>query len=593
MSTVTDSIRNAMFLADRGNVGDAISALRSMLATHGQDADLHHALGLLQFRVGSMEQAAFHFDKARHLQPGRADMQSDYGTAINMMGKSAEAIAPFKKAVELDPKNFPAQLGLSSALIGILDYEPAAEAARAATKISPNRPEGWVNLSIALNRSGQGAEAVKVLEEAVALMPGETLLHTNLAAALNYRPEPSPQRVFEAHVNLGRAMTAAYGGGIRSFSNNPDPDRPLRIGYLSADFRDHPIASFIAPVLESHDRSNFAPYCYSAATSPDATTNRLRATGVEWRDVARLPDQGVIQQIGADRIDILVDLGGHTLGSRIGVFASRAAPVQATWLGYANTTGLRTIGYRIVDNTTDPEGAEAFSTEKLSRIDGCFVCFQPSAAAPEVAPLPSSERGQPFTFGSFNDAQKIVETVVEAWAAILRGKSGSRLVLKARGFDDPGTVERIRSRFAGLGVTADRVEFLKRVDSEREHLAMYSRIDLALDTFPYNGTATTCEAIDMGVPVVTLRGETHASRVGASILKCAGLEGTTASSTADYIRIATQLSADTGRLASLRTGLRARTRNSPLCDGPGFTRKLEAAYRAMWKGWGSNLMYMG
>ncbi len=593
VSNITDSIRNAMFLADRGGVTDAISSLRSMLPTHGQNAQLHEAIGLLQFRIGALDQAAFHFDKARHLEPTRSDMHSNYATAINMQGKPADAVEPFRKAVSLDAKSFPAQLGLSSALIGVRDFEPAIEAARAATKIASMRPEGWVNLSIALSRSGQGAEAIKVLEEAIGLMPSEILLHTNLAAALNYRPEATPQHVFEAHVNLGRVLANAYGGGIRSFNNDPNPDRPLRIAYVSADFKDHPVASFIAPVLAAHDRVNYRPYCYSTVQNPDATTERLRALAPEWRDVGRFPDQAIIQQIGADRIDILVDLGGHTAGSRIGVFAGRGAPVQATWLGYANTTGLKTIGYRIVDNTTDPDGSEALSTEKLSRIDGCFVCFQPSAVAPEVAPLPSSERGQPFTFGSFNNPQKVVETVIEAWAAILRSKAGSRLLLKDAGFDDAATVERIRSRFAGLGITADRVEFMTRIESEREHLATYSRVDLALDTFPYNGTSTTCEALDMGVPVVTLRGQTHAGRVGASILKCAGLEGTTANSTEDYIRIATQFSADTDRLASLRTGLRARTRNSPLCDGPAFTRKLEAAYREMWKGWGSNLMYMG
>jgi predicted O-linked N-acetylglucosamine transferase (SPINDLY family) len=587
---VNESIQNAMMLAQRGRFDDAVSSLRAILPTHGQNAEIHHTLGLLQFQLGALEQAAFHLDKARHLEPNRADIHSNYGTALNYLSRNEEAADAFRRSVEIDSRHFPGQLGLSSSLVGTRSFDEAAEAARAATTIQPNRPEGWVNLGLALSRSGRGGEAVKVLREALELMPGQPLLLTNLCYALHFRPDTDPKEVFEQHVNLGKSLTAAYGGGIRSFQNSTNPDRPLRIGYFSTDFRDGPIAPFIAPVVASHNRQQYRPFCYSATGATDRTTARLHDLVPDWRDVSRMSEAGAAQQIINDGIDILVDLRGPTPGSRIGVLVMRAAPVQATWLGYPGTTGLRSIGYRIVDAITDPDGADALSTEKLVRVDGGSFCYQPSPDAPEVSPPPSAAGG--ITFGSFNNAQKVVEPVIETWAAILRGLPGSRLILKAAAYSDEGTVQRTRAQFSGFGVSADRVEFLPHMDSPAAHLAAYSSIDIALDTFPYNGVATTCEALDMGVPVVTLKGASHAGRTAASLMSCAGIEGLTADSTESYIALATSLAGDRGKLASLRTGLRARLRNSALCDGQAFTRKLEAAYREMWRTWGNKVMYM-
>lgn len=593
MSNVNDSIRNAMMLAERGRFADAISSLRAILPTHGNNGDLHHTLGMLQFQSGALDQAIFHFEKASHIESDRAEFHSNLGTALNMSGRSGEAVDAFRKAVKIDPNHFPAQLGLSSALIGTIQFDEAVTAAREACRLGRARPEGWVNLAVALNRSGRGGEAVQVLREALTIMPDQPLLLSNLVNSLNYRPDTQPAEAFEQHQRLGKAMVAAYGGSIKSFNNSPAPDRPLRIGYLSTDFKDHSVVHFIAPVLANHDRSNFTPVCYSAGGSADRTTERLKALVPDWRDAARFNDAGIAQQMMRDNIDILVDLGGYQPGSRFGVVAARGAPVQVSWMGYPNTSGTKTVGYRIVDALTDPDSADAFATEKLIRIDGCFLCYQPSPDAPQVSSPPNPPTpGKPVTFSSFSNAQKIVEPVIETWSAILRGLPGSRLLLKAASFEDSDTVQRLKARFAEFGIGADRVEFLERVESPAAHLGLYSRVDISLDTFPYCSAATACEAMDMGVPVVTLRGSTHAGRITASLLRAGGLEGTTADSTESYISIATALASDPARLASLRTGLRARLRNSPLCDGAAFTRKLEAAYRDMWRAWGAKLMYM-
>ncbi len=587
MSNVQDSISQAMVMAQNGRISDAITHLRSLLTTHGNDAVLHHSIGLLQFQTGALDQALFHFDKARHLDDGRADMHSDYATALNMSGRADEAVEPFRRAVELDVRSFPAQLGLSSALIGTFDFDGAVESATVARDLSRQRPEGWVNLCLALLRSGRVTQAVSTLREALEVMPDQPLLLTNLCAALNCTSDVSPQDVFDKHQQLGRALTAAYGGGIRSFNNDPSPDRPLNVAYLSSDFREGAIASLMEPVLANHDRSRIRSFCYSSNGQPDAVTQRLRSLAFVWRDTSRASEAQIVQQMNADRIDIVVDLAGHTPGSRIGVLAMRAAPVQVAWLGYPNTTGMKSVGYHLADAVTAPDAAQSLFTEKLVRLPGCFLCFAPSASAPAIEPAGNDT----VTFGSFNPLYKVSDSTFETWAAILRGLPGSRLVLKNAFFADQAAAARIRARFDGLGVTGDRVECLPKTTSHAEHLAAYNAIDIALDTFPCNGAATTLEALDMGVPVVTLTGETFGGRIGTSILKTLGMDSFAAPTTGDYIRIATELARDKSQRASLRTGLRARLRTSPLCDGPAFTRSLEAAYREMWKGWTTNLLY--
>jgi predicted O-linked N-acetylglucosamine transferase (SPINDLY family) len=296
-------------------------------------------------------------------------------------------------------------------------------------------------------------------------------------------------------------------------------------------------------------------------------------------------DDQLAAQIREDGIDILVDLAGHTSGHRLGAFARKPAPLQVSWLGYPDTTGLSAIDYRLTDSIVDPPGAaDGFSSERLVRLPDGFHCYTPSDAAPDVAPLPAEKNGF-VTFGSFNNLSKVNRGVLDAWADVLGRISGSRLVLKSRWLHMPEVCERIRKLLEQRGVARDRIELVAKLPTSAEHLALYGDIDIALDTFPYNGATTTCEALWMGVPVVTLAGDRHAARLGASMLSRVGLEGLVADRPQDYVEAATRLATDLPALARLRADLRGRVAASPLCDGPGFTRQLEAAFRTMWREW--------
>ena len=372
-----------------------------------------------------------------------------------------------------------------------------------------------------LRESGRTAEALAAAESAIVRSPQRPLLHSNLLYAMNF-PDSIPEAtVFEAHVAFGRRFGSgevlAEADRRARLRDLFAAGRPVRIGFVSPDFRRHSVASFIEPVFEHLDRERFECFAYADVAREDAVTRRLREHVPNWRSIHGRADADVLAAIRADSIEILVDLAGHTGGNRLGVFAKRAAPIQMTYLGYPNTTGLPQIDFRIVDAITDPPGSGAFAAETLLRIPGCFVCFRP-----EVVARPRSPRSGAITFGSFNSVAKITPTTVDLWTAVLVAMEDSRLLLKARGLDDPFVADPIRRAFASRGVAPARLELRGRIDDPRGHLALYEQVDVALDTFPYHGTTTTCEALSMGVPVVSLAGEAHRSRVGASLLAAIG-----------------------------------------------------------------------
>ena len=368
-------------------------------------------------------------------------------------------------------------------------------------------------------------------------------------------------------------------------SREPDgvPPRRLRLGYVSPDFVHHAVSYFFEPVLTARDPAAFEVFCYSDAPVADAVTQRLRAASDGWRDIAGLSDERVAELVRADRIDILVDLAGHTARNRLLVFARKPAPVQVTWLGYPNTTGLAAIDFRLTEAVSDPLGlTEAWHSEELVRLPGTFSCYAPPPESPPVNALPALAAGQ-VTFGCFNNLAKVTPPALALWARVLREVAGSRLFLKSPGLADLETVARLREEFALHGIPADRLEFSGAELSVAAHLSLYHRVDVALDTFPYNGTTTTCEALWMGVPVVTLAGATHVSRVGASLLTHLGAPEWIGDAPEAYVARCRGLAADLPRLAVLRSGLRERMRGSPLCDAAGFTRGLEDALRAIWR----------
>ena len=342
--------------------------------------------------------------------------------------------------------------------------------------------------------------------------------------------------------------------------------RRLRLGYVSPDFNHHAVACFIEPVLAAHDRTRVEVFCYAAVRAPDRITARLRRLAEHWRDIAPLDDAAAAALIRADRPDLLVDLAGHTAHHRLGVFARRPAPVQATWLGYPNTTGLDAIGYRLTDAVADPPGqTEAFHSEKLVRLPATFSCYGPDADAPPVNDLPAARAGA-VTFGSLNNFAKITPAVIALWSRLLRELPGSRLVLKSRGLGDAAVAARIRDAFAVHGIEPARLTLDGAELSVAAHLSLYHGIDIGLDPFPYNGTTTTCEALWMGVPVVTVTGANHVARVGASLLTHCGLTELVASDEAGYIAAAVALAGDPDRMTTLRRTMRDRLNAAPLTD---------------------------
>lgn len=349
---------------------------------------------------------------------------------------------------------------------------------------------------------------------------------------------------------------------------------------MSSDFRKHSVAYFFLPLLEHHDRSQFEIFCYSNTEQDDEITARIRALSDGWRLIAGRPSDSVVKQIDEDRIDVLVDLNGHSGRPRFDAFALSDAPVKATWLGYPNTTGLPQMDFRIVDETTDPAGeADALATERLWRLGRCFLAYEPPPDAPPVGP--ARDRGRPVAFGSFNNIAKVNDDVLACWGEILQRVPDSTLILKGRGLSDGKSRDRLFKVLSRHGLSKDRLIAHDRIADTKSHLELYNQVDIALDPFPYNGTTTTCEALWMGVPVITLEGTRHSGRVGASILRTLGMPEFVADSLKDYVDLAVKWSAEVSGHRTSRGDIRERFRQSPLFDGGDFSRHIERAYLDM------------
>ncbi len=569
-----------------GDPGRAVSCFARVTELHAERADGHFHLGASLLAADRPQQAVLPFRKTielapRHeagyeclaqalcaageleaavavlrdittLWPGKAIMYNNLGTILQILGRNEEAVAAYRQSLQLDPRCEPAYDGLGSALLA----------------------------------QGKCEEAMAVDRQGLAIRPANARSHSNLLMGLNYLASIDKAVVYEEHLAWGRAHSRSMPPFWRDIDS--DPERRLRVGYISSDFRDHSVAFFIAPLLDAHDRGQVETVCYSNLAQPDSTTQRLAGLADQWRDVSGLDDEQLAALIRKDEIDILVDLNGHTAGNRLPVFLAKPAPIQVTYLGYPNTTGLAQMDYRITDSVADPAGEEVFHSEKLARLPRCFLCYEPMPDAPEVAAPPVLANGF-VTFGSFNNLAKINEQVIALWARVLHAVPTARLVLKHRSLNDEEARLRYHALFGRHGIDADRVDLVGHTAMPTEHLAQYGRIDLGLDTFPYNGTTTTCEALWMGVPVLTLAGDRHAGRVGASILSAIGRREWIAHEKEEFVRLAAALAKDEEKLAALRGNLRIEVAASPLCDGSDMASTLENTFRGMWRQWVAGL----
>jgi predicted O-linked N-acetylglucosamine transferase (SPINDLY family) len=570
-------------LQEQGKPHEAAAAYGRALVLKPDFAEAHNNLGNALKDQVQLDAAVASYGRALALKPDFADAHYNLGNALRDQGKLEKAIAAYRRALALTPDYAEAHNNLGNALKDQGKLEEAIASYGRALALTPGFAEAHNNLGDAFKDQGRLDDAMAAYRQALALKPDYAEAHSNLLLCLNYGSGLSAEAVFAEH----RRWDEGHGMRLRqsapSYGNDRDPDRRLRLGYVSPDFRRHSVAYFLEPLLRAHDRTAIELFCYAEVMRPDAVTARLRALADHWLSTVGISDDALAGRIRADGIDILVDLAGHTAHNRLLLFARKPAPVQLTWLGYPNSTGLSAIDFRLVDGVTDPQGAaDALASEKLVRLEGGFLCYGPPHDAPEIVPRPSLA-GAAVTFGSFNNPAKLSAATIEVWAALLGRLPLARLLLKGASFADASSCDLFRARFASHGIDAARLILRSLAPDTASHLASYGEVDVALDPFPYNGTTTTCEALWMGVPVVTLRGERHAGRVGASLLTRVGLDALIAGDEAHYIDIAAGLAADTLRLAALSQSLRQRLQGSSLCDGVLFARRFEAALRHMWQ----------
>jgi protein O-GlcNAc transferase len=588
---VRQQLGELLKLLNQNQADRALSGATNLVKKFPALAETNHVMAGCLSQRGRFQQALYYAQRASELDPNTADYASALGTILVQANQHIKAIEPLERAISLEPQHKQALSPLAVAYLQSGQIAKARQTFELSIANSPDDPEPAMNLALLESDIANSSQAISLMESALKRFPNNPHLHDSFSMFSCYNDELSPERVFEIHQDFGRCVES-IARPPRSYPNTPDPTRRIRIGFISPDFKEHSIAYFVEPIFENLDRDQFELFIYSASTQADKVTARFE----KYADTFRTCSNGVVEthkQIVADQPDMLVELTGHFASNQLPIFASKPAPVALTMIGYANTTGLTTIDARIVDEITDPTPtADAFSTERLVRTDGCFLCYRPHPDEPDPTPEPTSEskpesekEPAPFTFASFNDLRKISPTTVRMWAKILEAAPDSQLVLKSSRLDQPEVCDLVRSRFEALSINPSRIILKGRTKTARDHLKVYNAVDCSLDTFPYTGTTTTFESLWMGVPVVTLMGESHASRVSASILTAIGRSDLIALTQEQYIELALGCAAEGKRSQQDRVAMRTQLAQSPVMDELDYTKKIESVFRDLWKSW--------
>jgi predicted O-linked N-acetylglucosamine transferase (SPINDLY family) len=574
-----------VLLSQTGKQQDAEALLRKAIAAMPDFAEAHGNLGMCLFARGKLDAAIASYRRALKLNPNLPEAHCNLGTALLAKGQVEEAVACLRLALQLRPDQAGIYSNLGNVLAECGRLDEAVDCFNRAAALRPDLVGVQVNLANALANRGDVERSIAVSRTALERHPTCAFAHGNLLYAMHFVAGIDPQSIFAEHKAWNERHAQPLIARRQRHDNDPTTDRRLKVGYVSADFRSHSVAYFIEPLLAHHDRDAVEVYCYADVPSPDKVTARLQQLAQHWRDIAGLSNTHLAERIRADRIDILVDLAGHTANNRLLAFAEKPASVQVTYLGYPDTTGLSAIDFRLTDAFADPPGTtDSLHTEQLVRLQGSFLCFNPMDDSPPPTSLPAASAGH-VTFGTFNALRKFSDQAIALWAGVLSAVPKSRLLIKNTSLADDSTRKRLIERFSANGIPADRLDLRGRVSMRSGHLRVYDEVDIALDTFPYHGTTTTCEALWMGVPVISLAGATHVSRVGVSILSNVGLTDLIANSNQDFVQIAASLASDLARLVELRSTLRDRLRSSPLMDARSFATNVELAFRQMWHSW--------
>ena len=566
-----------------GDAPGAFAAYQAALAADGGNPFAHYNLGRLRHARSEPEAAEAHLRRALERKPDFAEALIVLAAVLEARRDAAGAVAALRQALELDPRHAGAWYNYGELLLRLERHDDAEAALRRVLELEPRFIPAWHLLANLLRGLARVADALEALAAARRLAPARFDLESLELHARMLEDRLTAEQLFARQRAFGARLEAAVPARRAAYAQSADPERRLRVGYVSCDFNRHPVGWFALPLIERLDRARVEVVCYSTATRPaDEVTAALRAAADHWRDAGALSDAALAERIGSDAIDILVDLTGHAGVLRLGAFALQPAPVQASWLGYLGSTGLTRMQYRLTDARADPPGlADRLHTETLVRLPHSLWCYRPAHAAAHASEPPCAANGF-VTFGSFNHAPKLSPGARRLWAEILRRAPRARL--RVVGVPEGSGRAQLLREFAAAGVDGARITVLPRVPFE-EYLRQFDAVDLALDSIAYGGGTTTFDALWMGVPVLALAGERSVQRSAPSILGALGLDDWIAASAEEYVRRALEHAADAARLAGLRRTLRARLHASPLMDEAGFARCMEDAYRTMWRAW--------
>lgn len=540
----------ASALKESGQTERALEVLQAAIGQHPDAAELHYNLGLVFLDSRRPEQAVASFHDALRLRPAFAEALTNLGRAYRNLGLLGHAAQALGESIRLRP-----------------EYVKARS-----------------NLGVVLHEAGRVEEAILCLRQGLEILPNQPDASSNLLLYLAYSPAMDRQGIYEEHLRWHERLVRPLITGAMSHANVRAAQKRIRLGYVSSDFKQHSVAFFIEPILANHDRERFEVICFSNSRSQDDYTARLKQFADSWYELHGLTDEEAARLIQNEKIDILIDLSLHTRGNRLLLFALKPAPVQISMLGYPQTTGLAAMDYRLGDPYLDPpDWRDVYNSEKLLRMLASYFCYRPPLDAPEISAVPVRNSGQ-ITFGCFNTLAKLNLPTARLWAEVMNSAPNSRLNLKARGLGDDSVRTQVLDLLAGVGIDRARVNLLAG-GPLNEYLTQLGDLDIALDPTPFCGGATTCHTLWMGVPVISLAGETPVGRLGLSILTNSGMGELVAQTPQEYVRIAADLAGDLDRLERMRRDMRSRMRASPLMDEIGYTRALEDHYQTAWQTW--------
>lgn len=561
----------------------AIPCLRAALAAHPAAHELREALADCLLEIGRVDEAVAVFNEVRARANDDPPLLRLMAAFYYRARRGADAEQCYLRMLELAPRRAATYNDLSQLYVDFAQFGKAREMALKGLEVEPGAAVLWNTLANSQASLGMATEALDSYRKVLELSPKLAPAHSNMLLSMHYSSEIDPRELVAEHRRWAQ-MHAPPEMAAREFTNTPVPGRRLRVGYLSPDIRRHSVAFFLESLLDHRSRGDFEFYCYALVKTPDEITRRLSGKFDHYQNVVDLGDREIADLIRNDQVDVLVDLAGHAGTVHAAVLAYKPAPVVVTYCGYPDTTGMTTVDYRLTDWISDPPGVEPDYTEQLVRLPNGFLCFRPPEDAPAVGQAPGLARGH-ATFGSFNREFKVSQKAFDLWCEILKAVPSAQMLMKSVAGADPQARAHQLGQFERRGIDPARVRLVGFLAHQRDHLASYRDVDIALDTFPYHGTTTTLDSLLMGVPVITLAGFNHASRVGVSLLTQAGLEELVATSAGDYVSKAVALALDLPRVNRLHGELRRRLLTSTLCDAPRFARNYEYALRGMWYRW--------